>query len=123
MTLAADSDLTPHMRRTGVALEGNVTASFLVFGLEGREECGGTREGAGEVGGLVGADPTVVTVPREGAGYVHELAEVQRCLDAGLRESPGMPHAATLEVMDVLDAALQQLGAVHADDPDLPGGG
>lgn len=51
-----------------------------------------------------------------GRGYAHELQEVDRCLAAGLTESPAMPLDDTLSVMAVLDDALTQLGAVHADE-------
>jgi predicted dehydrogenase len=57
-----------------------------------------------------GAEPEVVTEPSTGAGYQHEAAEVQRCLRAGELESPLVPHAATLEVMAILDAARAQIG-------------
>ena len=37
------------------------------------------------------------------AGYGNEIAEVQRCLRAGLRESPLVPHAQTLTLMRQMD--------------------
>jgi hypothetical protein len=45
-----------------------------------------------------------------GRGYVHQAEEVQRCLAAGLTESPVMPLQDTLDVMWVLEEALGQLG-------------
>ena len=45
-----------------------------------------------------------------GHGYQYEAAEVQRCLRAGLTESPLVPHADTLEVMGMLDAVRAQIG-------------
>lgn len=60
-----------------------------------------------------GADPVVVAAPTEGWGYQHEAIEVQRCLDAGLLESPLVPHAATLEVMSLLDTIRAQIGVTY----------
>lgn len=48
-----------------------------------------------------------------GWGYHFEAAEVNRCLRAGLLESPLVPHAATLEVMEILDAVRGQLGVAY----------
>lgn len=62
------------------------------------------------------AEPEVVEAPPVGTGYSHELAEVQRCLAAGLTESPTMPLDDTLAVMATLDTALEALGAVHVDE-------
>jgi predicted dehydrogenase len=55
-----------------------------------------------------GAAPeTVVT---EAAGLHYQVAEVGRCLRAGLTESPLVPPSATLSVMSTLDAARAQMG-------------
>lgn len=61
----------------------------------------------------VAAEPEVVTEPAVGGGYQHEAAEVQRCLRAGELESPLVPHAATLEVMSILDAVRVQIGVQY----------
>jgi predicted dehydrogenase len=58
----------------------------------------------------------VVSLPATGANYVHQLRHVQECLAQGLTESPVMPLDDTLAVMEVLDRALEQLGARHADE-------
>ncbi|RKN39090.1 Gfo/Idh/MocA family protein [Micromonospora endolithica] len=57
-----------------------------------------------------GADPETHTAELVGNGYQYEAEEVQRCLAAGLRESPLVPHAATLEVMALLDDIRAQIG-------------
>ena len=59
------------------------------------------------------AEPEVFSAPLVGGGYQDEAAEVQRCLAAGLRESPLVPHAATLEVMGLLDAVREQVGVTY----------
>ena len=45
-------------------------------------------------------------------GFEYQIAEVARCLDAGLIESPSMPHAFSLTMARTMDAIRQQLG-VH----------
>ena len=61
-----------------------------------------------------GADAEVVTAKLSGWGYHYEAAEVQRCLREGLLESPLVPHAATLEVMGLLDTVREQIGVRYA---------
>jgi predicted dehydrogenase len=56
---------------------------------------------------------TEVAAGFDGAGYHFEAAEVQRCLRAGLTESPLVPHADTLAVMRTLDAARAQIGVSY----------
>jgi predicted dehydrogenase len=58
-----------------------------------------------------------VPTPYTGNGYVHEVAEAQRCWRAGLVESPGMTHADTLALMGVMDEVRRQIGLTYeADD-------
>jgi predicted dehydrogenase len=42
-------------------------------------------------------------LPYEGNGYNYEAAEVGRCLRAGEKESPVMPHAETLSILKTMD--------------------
>ncbi|MFG1605713.1 Gfo/Idh/MocA family protein [Actinoplanes sp. NPDC049265] len=49
----------------------------------------------------------------EGLGYRFEAAEVQRCLDAGLLESPLVPIATTLEIMTLMDMVREQIGVAY----------
>jgi predicted dehydrogenase len=57
--------------------------------------------------------------PRQGAprrfeatpgvhGLCYEAAEVARCIEAGLTESPGMPLGETVRIMETMDAVLAQ---------------
>ncbi|GAA3225962.1 Gfo/Idh/MocA family oxidoreductase [Actinocorallia longicatena] len=48
-----------------------------------------------------------------GHGYGPEIAEVERCLTESLLESPLVPHAETLEILELLDAARASLGVVY----------
>ncbi|MFC8846607.1 MULTISPECIES: Gfo/Idh/MocA family protein [unclassified Micromonospora] len=59
-----------------------------------------------------GAEPETIPADLTGGGYQYEAIEVQRCLAAGLTESPLVPHATTLEVMALLDDIRTQIG-VH----------
>jgi predicted dehydrogenase len=60
-----------------------------------------------------GAQPEEISFPFEGRGYQYEALEVQRCLAAGLLESPLMPHATTLDVMNLMDAIRAEIGVVY----------
>ena len=60
-----------------------------------------------------GRDPETFTFPFPGAGYQFEAAEVQRCLLAGELESPFLPHAATLEIMGLLDTIRDEIGVAY----------
>jgi predicted dehydrogenase len=64
-----------------------------------------------------GAEPERITRPPVGAGYAHELIEVNECLRAGRSESAVMPLADTLAVQTILGEAAEQLGVRHAEDP------
>jgi predicted dehydrogenase len=46
---------------------------------------------------------TDIPLTHTGNGYNYEAAEVMDCLDSGLIESPGMSHAFSIELMQVLD--------------------
>jgi predicted dehydrogenase len=51
-----------------------------------------------------------VEIAHEGQGLRHQAAEVGRCLRAGLVESPVMPLAETLSIMETLDEVRRQIG-------------
>jgi predicted dehydrogenase len=51
----------------------------------------------------------------EGRGYVHEIAEVVRCLRAGLGESPLVPLDDSIAVMRILDECRRQIGLTYPD--------
>lgn len=63
-------------------------------------------------------EPVVVTGEDAliGRGYGNEIAEVQRCLREGLRESPLVPHAQTLTIMRQMDALRAQIGLRYTGD-------
>lgn len=56
-----------------------------------------------------------ILAPPSSAGYSYEIDEVNRCLAAGLAESPTMPLADTLTVQAVLQHAADQIGVALID--------
>ena len=58
--------------------------------------------------------PITATEPVLGLGYGNEIAEVGRCLRAGLRESPLVPLSQTLVVMRQMTDLLAQVGIHYA---------
>ena len=61
----------------------------------------------GEPERVEGLEPVI------GSGLGTEAAEVQRCLDAGLRESPLCPHDRTLRVHAQMDELRRQIGVAY----------
>jgi predicted dehydrogenase len=49
----------------------------------------------------------------QGTGYGPEVEEVERCLRAGLGESPLIPHADTIAILELLDDARALLGVKY----------
>jgi predicted dehydrogenase len=60
-------------------------------------------------------EATTVEAGFSGWGFHFEAAEVNRCVQAGLLESPLVPHATTLEVLGILDAVRAQLGVAYPE--------
>ena len=52
----------------------------------------------------------------QGTGYGPEIEEVARCLREGLLESPVVPHADTIAVLEILDDARAALGVTYPRD-------
>jgi predicted dehydrogenase len=61
------------------------------------------------------SEPETIVRPRLGAGYAHQLIEVNECLRAGRTESAVMPLDDTLAVQHVLQQAADQLGVHHTE--------
>ena len=60
---------------------------------------------------VVVPDPSPIDYePVLGTGYAHEIIEVGRCLEAGLRESPLVPHSQTLTILRQMDDVRSQVG-------------
>ena len=90
------------------------TWSATVAGTEGRIEFG--RHFTSPSGFSVFRHDDLVErveAPFLAKGMVHEAIEAQRCLRAGLQESPLAPWAETLGVMRTMDEVRAQLGVVY----------
>ena len=61
-------------------------------------------------------EPETFSVSLVGVGYTYEAVEVARCLRAGETQSPLVPWADTLAVMEVLDTVRQQIGVRYPSD-------
>jgi predicted dehydrogenase len=55
-----------------------------------------------------------------GSGYQPEIEEVERCLRAGLTESPFIPHADTIAILEILDDARAAVGCVYPGEKGRP---
>lgn len=51
-------------------------------------------------------------------GYEYQVFECKRCLEAGLLESPMMPHAETISIMEQMDALRREWGVRYPMDRD-----
>ncbi len=60
--------------------------------------------------------PEVVDCSFEGDGFEFEIAEVHRCVAAGLTESPIMPLADTLALAEAMDAVRALIGLTYPDE-------
>lgn len=49
-------------------------------------------------------------------GYEYQVKECRRCIEAGLMESPMMPHAETLSIMEQMDSLRKEWGVVYPYD-------
>ena len=56
-------------------------------------------------------------VPLTGHGYVHEIEHVHQCLHDGLVDSPIMPHADSIAIMQLMDEARHQHGFYYPGEP------
>ncbi|WP_112246209.1 Gfo/Idh/MocA family protein [Kribbella monticola] len=63
-----------------------------------------------------------VDVGVHGLGYHYEAAEVMRSMRAGLVECPALPHAATVEILELLDETRRQIGVSYPGDDEYLGG-
>ncbi|GGS59140.1 MULTISPECIES: Gfo/Idh/MocA family protein [Actinokineospora] len=63
-----------------------------------------------------GGGTEVLTEPLPGNGYGPQVAEVERCLRAGLAESPLVPLSETVAIMGLMDRARADLGVRYPAD-------
>jgi predicted dehydrogenase len=63
-----------------------------------------------------GSAPDVIECPLKGNGFEFQIAEVHRCIESGLRQSPTMPLADSLALATVMDAIRTQIGLTYPDE-------
>ena len=51
-----------------------------------------------------------------GNGYEYQVKECKRCIEAGLMESPMMPHRETIDIMKQMDSLRKEWGVVYPMD-------
>jgi predicted dehydrogenase len=99
-------------------MAGVTPCTAVVAGTEARLELSGTFYGAGSTIRLVSRTNEVLDERPGGLtddvrGFSYEAAEFARCLVAGETESPLLPHATTLRVMETMDDVRRQIGVVY----------
>lgn len=86
---------------------------FIIYGTEGRIHIHPDFWGPTKATLLTKTGEKTVEKPFRATGFEYEIEEVGRCLQAGLLESPVMPHALTLASMRLMDAIRAELGVVY----------
>ena len=62
---------------------------------------------------VAGGESRMIERPFLASGFEYQIAEVCRCLRAGLLESPRMPLAETLDTMKTMDSIRRTIGLVY----------
>ena len=65
---------------------------------------------------MSGKEPQLIEFPEPGNGHHYEAAEVMRCLDEGLTESPMLPLDFSLDLMETLDKIRKICGIRYEQD-------
>ncbi|WP_298590958.1 Gfo/Idh/MocA family protein [uncultured Kocuria sp.] len=84
--------------------------------VDGRINCPTTLVLQTAAGARGGAAPVVAHVDVPGAGYVFEMREATRCVQRGLLESPVMPWADSLELVELFDRVRERIGVRYPHD-------
>lgn len=83
---------------------------MLIRGTEGYIRISGWQRATKLTITRPGQDDEVIEMGYEGNGKNYQVQEVQRCMRAGLIESPIMPLSETLDIMSTLDAVRAPWG-------------
>lgn len=81
-----------------------------VAGTEGRIEIGRRFHHPTSFTLVRGDEAETIDVPVIGRGYAHEAVEVAACLRAGRTESDLLPLDATVQLQELMDTILEQVG-------------
>ena len=91
----------------------NLKNDFTIYGSKGRIEIHAPFWGATKATLVAEREEKTVTRAYKAGGFEFEIDEVCRCLQAGLLESPVMPHRLTLASMQLMDAIRKTIGLVY----------
>lgn len=126
-----------HMGPTGIDLQECISLSFAdgkMANLQAGTLCLNDRQGIiNGTEGYIRVDnincPEVIEVYRNYElveryvkpedmvnGYEYQVIEARRCIEAGLPESPMMPHQETLDIMKQMDGLRKEWGVVYPMD-------
>jgi predicted dehydrogenase len=90
---------------------GNGDNSFRIFGERGHIVIhGGFWEATAATLQRDDQAPLEASRPFRVNGFEYEIEEAMRCIDAGLVESPVLPHAESLAVVVLIDAMRERIG-------------
>jgi len=90
---------------------GNGDNSFRIFGERGHIVIhGGFWEATAATLQRDGQAALDASRPFRVNGFEYEIEEAMRCIDAGLVESPVLPHAESLAVVELIDAMRERIG-------------
>jgi predicted dehydrogenase len=86
---------------------------FVIYGTQGRIVIHTPFWGATKATLITAREEKTVTRAIRAGGFEFEIDEVTRCIQAGLLESPVMPHRQTLASMRLMDAIRAEIGVVY----------
>jgi predicted dehydrogenase len=106
----------PSRRAMGTAMstfEANTGRFASINGTQGRIDFGPSYYGPSSLTLVRAGRKDYVFDQRTELGWQYQIAAFSRCVSEGRLESDIMPHAATLDVMRVMDEARAQLGVAY----------
>jgi predicted dehydrogenase len=86
------------------------TNDFFIYGTNGHVRIHPNYWAASSATLSTEGQELTVLKPLAGGGFEFETMEAMRCIRAGLLESPGMSHAATLATMELMDKIRAEIG-------------
>ena len=93
------------------AFDGDAENAFHIHGELGRITLGAGFWECRQVSLRRTGEPAQeLSLPFARNGFEYELIEAQRCIHAGLIESPLIPHEGTLATLRLIDAMRERLG-------------
>lgn len=91
----------------------NTANEFTIYGTKGRILVHAPFWGASKATLNTNGVEKTITRSLKAGGFEYQIDEVNRCLKAGLLESPVIPHRQTLATIGLMDAMRVKLGVVY----------